>query len=79
LNSAKFDIILSMEEQLPVRNILGTSGTVSRARLVEVHNSASAMRSEAGFSRYRNWGQVERIVPFVFGAIYTVELVRKLT
>jgi hypothetical protein len=64
LNAAKFRVILAMEERLPMQ-VFGQEW---------VHLTTEGGRPAS--RRYRELGSVERIVPWVFVAIYGVELVR---
>jgi hypothetical protein len=77
LNNAKFDIILAMEERLPVR-VYGDEWT----RLKRDNHQEQRARKRrdvirAWFAGYRELGQVERTVPAVFAAIYLAELIRQ--
>lgn len=74
LNDAKFQIILAMEERLPVR-VYGDEWERLKRDPVKF-----ALRRDAlgpWLSRYRELGQVERIVPWVFVLIYAAELLRR--
>jgi hypothetical protein len=76
LNGAKFTVILAMETSLPERvfgrewDLLNDNPVVSAAGRNTIHSWAT---------RYRELGQVERIVPWVFALIYTAELIRQAT
>ena len=63
LNAAKFRVILAMEERLPVQ--------VFGQEWVRLTTDDGRLTSR----RYRELGSVERIVPWVFVAIYAAELV----
>jgi hypothetical protein len=74
LNTAKFEIILAMEEQLPVRVYGDEWDRLKRERV------RFALRRDALASwvaQYRELGRVERVVPWVFGLIYLAELLRQ--
>jgi hypothetical protein len=76
LSNAKWDVITDMEKLLPVRvfgdewQLLKPSGKREDARRQWV-------RTRLG--KYRELGQVERVVPWIFVAIYSAELFRQLT
>ncbi|MGH8571721.1 MAG: RipA family octameric membrane protein [Gammaproteobacteria bacterium] len=76
LNSAKFEIILVMEERLPVR-VYGDEWDRLRREPVRLRLRRDALRS--WLSQYRELGSVERIVPWVFALIYAAEIVRQLS
>jgi hypothetical protein len=81
LNRAKFDIILPMEERLPVR-VFGDEWDRLKASKPTSESGQSQRRRDAlraWTGKYRELGQVERIVPFVFGAMYVIELIRQAT
>lgn len=61
LNRAKFQVIVAMEERLPVK-VFGDEWAILKANP----------------RRYRELGRLERIVPWVFAALYGAELVRQL-
>jgi hypothetical protein len=63
LNAAKFRVILVLEERLPVQ--------VFGQEWVHLAEDRGRLTSR----RYRELGSVERIVPWVFVAIYAAELV----
>lgn len=76
LNTAKFQIILAMEERLPFQ-VYG--GEWDRLRREPVR---FALRREALLSwlvQYRELGRVERGVPWVFAVLYSAEIVRQLS
>jgi len=75
LNAAKFEIILAMEEQLPVR-VYGDEWDRLRRDPARFGFRRDALRAWLG--QYRELGQVERIVPWVFAVIYLAEIVRQL-
>jgi hypothetical protein len=75
LNSAKFQIILGMEERLPVRVY------ADEKRIYAGDPVTFKLRRRVigrWIARYRELSRVERIVPVVFGAIYLTELVRQV-
>jgi hypothetical protein len=68
LNAAKFSVILEMEQLLPKQ--------VFSDEYRHYRNAASL----AGWTaRYRELGEVERVVPVIFGFMYAVELVLQVT
>ncbi|MGH8573922.1 MAG: RipA family octameric membrane protein [Gammaproteobacteria bacterium] len=75
LNSAKFEIILAMEERLPIR-IYGDEWDRLRREPVKFSLRRDALRS--WLAQYRELGSIERIVPWVFALIYAAEIVRQL-
>jgi hypothetical protein len=75
LNAAKFQIILVMEERLPVR-VFGDEWDRLRRERVRFGLRRDALR--AWLAQYRELGSVERIVPWVFVAIYFAETLRQL-
>lgn len=76
LNSAKFEIILAMEERLPVR-VYGDEW--DRLQREPVRLSFRRDRLRSWLAQYRELGRVERVVPWVFALIYLAEIVRQLT
>jgi len=75
LNSAKFQIILGMEERLPVRVY------ANEKRIYDSDAVRFTLRRRVitkWMAQYRELNRVERIVPSVFGAIYLAELVRRV-
>lgn len=75
LNSAKFEIILAMEERLPVR-VYGDEW--GRLRREPVRFSVRRDRLRSWLAQYREVGRVERVVPWAFALIYLAEIVRQL-
>lgn len=75
LNTAKFDIILAMEERLPVR-VYGDEWQTLQRKPIPQEGRRKALRS--WMSQYRELGRIERIVPWVFCSIYVAEIVRQL-
>lgn len=76
LNTAKFAVILAMEERLPVR-VYGDEWDQLRKDLVRLSLRRDALRSWV--AQYWELGRIERIVPWVFALIYLAEIVRQLT
>jgi hypothetical protein len=82
LNEAKFSVIVDMEERLPrqmfaeeYRHYKG-SGDVPSSE-AQVLPEARRARLAAWATRYRELGEVERIVPAIFALIYFCELLRQ--
>lgn len=76
LNTAKFEIILAMEERLPVR-VYGDEW--DRLRRERVRFSLRRHELRAWAAQYRELGRVERIIPWIFTLLYVAEIVRDLT
>jgi hypothetical protein len=76
LNSAKFDVILAMEEALPAR-VFRDEWTSLKRDPVKFAMRRDAVRSWAG--QYRELGWIERMVPWVFAIIYVAETIRQAT
>ena len=75
LNRAKFDVILAMEERLPVRPF-GDEWDQLRRQPARFGVRHGALQLWLG--QYRELGRVERIVPWVFVLIYLAEILRQL-
>lgn len=75
LNAAKFEVILAMEERLPVR-VYGDEWERLRREPVRFALRREAMRGWA--AQHRELGRVERVVPWVFALIYLSEILRQL-
>ena len=75
LNRAKFEIILAMEERLPVR-VYGDEWARLRREPARFTLRAAALRP--WLAQYRELGYVERIVPWVFILIYLAEIAGQL-
>lgn len=76
LNSAKFQIILGMEERLPVR-VYADEKRIYKGEPVRFQLRRKVITK--WIAQYRELNRVERIVPAVFGAIYLAELLRQVT
>lgn len=76
LNTAKFVVILAMEERLPVR-VYGDEWDRLRKDPVRLGLRREALRG--WLAQYRELGRVERIVPWIFALIYLAEILRQLT
>ena len=76
LNAAKFEVILAMEERLPVR-VYGDEW--QRLKTPAAQAQAARRRLAQRLAQYRELGQVERIVPAIFALIYVAELVRQIS
>ena len=76
LNSAKFRIILAMEERLPVR-VYGDEWDHLKSDPIKFALRRDALRP--WLAQYRELGRVERVVPWVFAGIYGAELIRQIT
>jgi hypothetical protein len=75
LNSAKFQIILGMEERLPVR-VYADEKRIYKSDSVRFQPRRKVIRK--WMAQYRELNRVERIVPIVFGVLYVAELVRQV-
>ena len=75
LNNAKFQIILGMEERLPVR-VYADEKRIYTSDSVRFQLRRKVVRK--WIAQYRELNRVERIVPVVFAAIYLAELVRQV-
>ncbi len=71
LNAAKYRVILAMEELLPAK-VFGDEWAALRGKPVEFGLRPSAVKS--WLAQYRELGAVERVVPWVFVAIYVIEV-----
>jgi hypothetical protein len=77
LNAAKFEIIVKMEARLPER-LFGEEWDRLKPAAEGGAVAGGRYRSWAGrLSGYRELGEIERVVPVVFGAIYVAELIRQ--
>ncbi len=75
LNSAKFEVIVTMEERLPVR-VYGDEWDRLRREPVRLALRRQALRS--WLAQYRELGRIERMVPWAFAMIYLAEIVRQV-
>lgn len=73
LNSAKFAIILGMEEKLPAR-VYGEEWDRLRRATVPFSFRRREMRS--WLAQYRELGRIERFVPWIFALIYVAIMVQ---
>ncbi len=71
LNRAKFAVILGIEQRLPVRIYSDEWDQLALPVSANRRTPIGRLRS------YRELGAVERLVPFVFIAIYVGELIRQ--
>jgi hypothetical protein len=77
LNAAKFSVILALEQRLPVRIFTDEWAALQALGAHAQSGRDVSRRGLRGYmSRYQELGRVERIVPWVFVALYAVELVR---
>lgn len=75
LNSAKFKVILAIEERLPVR-IYGDEWEELNKEPVRFGLGRERLRP--WLAQYRELGRAERVVPWIFALIYLAELLRQL-
>jgi len=75
LNSAKFQVILAMEERLPVR-VFGDEWTILKRDPIKFAFRQGTLRSWA--VQYRELGRIERIIPWIFVGIYSLEIIRQI-
>lgn len=75
LNSAKFQVINPMEERLPAR-IFSDEWQLLKKESPPFGLKPSQLRS--WLAQYRELGAVERIVPWLFAAIYAINIVSRL-
>ena len=76
LNTAKFGVILGMEQSLPAK-VFGDEWAQLKRDPVKLALRREAVRSWA--AQYRELGRIERIVPWVFALIYVAEIIRQAT
>ncbi len=74
LNSAKFEVILAMEERLPVR-VYGDEWQRLRREAGPFRLRPDAILGWA--AQYRELGRVERVVPWIFALIYVAEILQQ--
>lgn len=77
LNSAKFQVIQSMERNLPVQLFAAEWDHLTSTRKPATLWPPPALT--AWLKGYHDLGTVERIVPLAFVAIYIIELIRQAT
>lgn len=75
LNAAKFAVIVALEERLPLQ-IYGDEW--KRLRRDPARFSLRPGALGLWLRQYRELGQIERIVPWVFALIYLAEIVRQV-
>lgn len=75
LNTAKYYVIHAMEERLPVK-IYKDEWTTLKREPVKFALKRSTM--ESWVAQYRELGAVERIVPWVFVALYIIEIISQV-
>lgn len=81
LNAAKFQVIVEMEELLP-KQMYGDEYRHYKAGSTSDGGASSTERRRrarltAWAAKYRELGEVERLVPVVFGLIYLSEILRQ--
>lgn len=74
LNAAKYRVILKMERQLPVQ-VFSDEWSALRGESVKLRPQLGSIR--AWLAQYRELGAVERVVPWVFAAIYLIDIVSR--
>lgn len=75
LNTAKFDVILAMEERLPMR-VYGEEW--DRLRRAPVRFGVHRAALQPWLRQYRELGRLERVVPWIFVLIYFAEILRQV-
>lgn len=75
LNRAKFEVILAMEDRLPVR-LYGDEWASLQKEHVRLAPRFAALRP--WLAQYRELGVIERTVPWVFMLVYLADIVRQL-
>lgn len=78
LNSAKFQVINSMEARLPAK-IFSDEWVILKGEKKEENPDISQSKMRAWLKQYRELGAVERMVPWLFAAIYAIDLVSRLS
>jgi hypothetical protein len=73
LNGAKFEVILEMEKRLPA-HIYTDEWARLKASRAQPATGQPANRMLAWLRKYRELGQAERIVPWVFALIYVAQI-----
>jgi hypothetical protein len=74
LNAAKYEVILEMEKSLPAQIYTDEWARLEASR-AQPTTKQSANRMLAWLRKYRELGQAERIVPWVFALIYLAQIV----
>jgi len=84
LNTAKFSVIIEMEERLP-KQVFGDeyrhyqeSGRKPGSAETVISDVGRRTRMTAWTNKYRELGEVERVVPIVFALIYASEIARQV-
>ncbi len=84
LNTAKFSVIIEMEERLP-KQVFGDeyrhyqeSGRKPGSAETVISDAGRRTRMTAWTNKYRELGEVERVVPIVFALIYASEIARQV-
>jgi hypothetical protein len=75
LNAAKFKVICKMEERLPAK-IFGDEWAVLKQAAPP--STLRFARMRGWLAQYRELGQVERIVPWMFAVIYLIDLASRI-
>jgi hypothetical protein len=75
LNRAKFEVILAMEDRLPVRLYADEWASLQKEH-VRLAPRLATLRP--WLAQYRELGVIERIVPWVFMLVYLADIVRQL-
>ena len=73
LNAAKFEVILAMEESLPVKVYADEWARLQSAPLAQ--EARRRTRAARRLAQYRELGTIERVVPAVFALIYILEMI----
>lgn len=74
LNAAKYRGILKMEQHLPVQ-IFTDEWNILKGEAVKLRPQLGTIK--AWLAQYRELGAVERVVPWVFAAIYLIDIVSR--
>jgi hypothetical protein len=75
LNGAKFEVIVALEQRLPVQ-VYGDEWAILGRAPARPALRRATLRSR--LAQYGELGKIERIVPWVFVGIYGIEIVRQL-
>jgi hypothetical protein len=73
LNCAKFNVILALEEQLPVHVYTDEWDRLRRERVVMTFR---LLQLRTWLAQYKELGDIECIVPYIFSVIYLAEILR---